>query len=381
MLTSEGCGRRIMQLWGLVPEAVETLVLADPQSLIYFANYAPSPFVFRTSDASAVLILERDRSVLVADDMVGVFLQKAHVDEVVAPKWYDGKHPAPHRRANVANAAVQWLDKRKRTCAALESSCVPEAIFEGLLGKGCDEFWTELDNTVRALRRVKHADEIDVLKRSMRAGEAGHAAAMQFARPGMTEYDVFNIVQKSCNEAAGEPVMIYGDFASGSRIESDRGGPPTSRVIEPGDLFLLDYSVIIHGYRGDFTNTFAVGGAPTSAQRDLFKACIASLEAAEAVLKPGVVCRDVDRAAKAEAQKAGFAEAYKSHTGHGLGLSHPEPPYFVAESDEVVMEGDVVALEPGLFITGVGGMRFERNYRITAEGFENLTHHRLTLEP
>ena len=73
-------------------------------------------------------------------------------------------------------------------------------------------------------------------------------------------------------------------------------------------------------------------------------------------------------------------DAYPSHTGHGLGLSHPEPPYFVPESDETVVAGDVVAIEPGLFVKGVGGMRFERNYLVTSEGFENLTHHKLTLE-
>jgi len=381
MLTKEGCSQRVRQLWDLVPDAVETLILADPQSLIYFANYFPSPFVFRSCDASAVLILERDRSVIVADSMVKTYLDEAHVDEIVAPTWYDGKHPAPHRRANVAKAAVGWLSARKRACVALEASVVPDSIFEGILDDGCDEFWTELDTTVRTMRRVKHADEIEIIRRSIKAGEAGHAAAMNEAKPGMTEHDVFNIVQRASNESAGEAVMIYGDFVAGPRIATDRGGPPSSRKIEPGDLFLLDYSVVVRGYRGDFTNTFAVGGSPTSGQRDLFKACIEALEGAEAVLKPGVLGREVDRASRAQAEKAGFGDAYKSHTGHGLGLSHPEPPYFVAESNETVLEGDVVALEPGLFVPGVGGMRFERNYLITADGFENLTHHRLTLEP
>ncbi len=73
--------------------------------------------------------------------------------------------------------------------------------------------------------------------------------------------------------------------------------------------------------------------------------------------------------------------AFPSHSGHGLGLSHPEPPYFVRDSTDTVLAGDVVAIEPGLFVDGVGGMRFEQNYLVTADGFEKLTHHRLTLEP
>ncbi len=69
-------------------------------------------------------------------------------------------------------------------------------------------------------------------------------------------------------------MIVYGDFASGPRCARDKGGPPTSRTIEPGDLLLLDFSVIVSGYRGDFTNTFAVGGEPTARQRELFEACL-----------------------------------------------------------------------------------------------------------
>ncbi len=74
--------------------------------------------------------------------------------------------------------------------------------------------------------------------------------------------------------ALGFPAIVYGDFASGPRCETEQGGPPTSRKIERGDLLLLDFSVVVDGYRGDFTNTFAVGGGPTPRQRELFAACI-----------------------------------------------------------------------------------------------------------
>ncbi len=72
----------------------------------------------------------------------------------------------------------------------------------------------------------------------------------------------------------GEPAILYGDFASGPRCEIEKGGSPTSRKIEPGDLLLLDFSVVVSGYRGDFTNTFAVGRGPTARQQELFEACL-----------------------------------------------------------------------------------------------------------
>ncbi len=383
MLTAEGCAARRKRLWDALGDRADRLILADPKSLIYFANYAPSPFVFRSCDATAVLILEPDRATLVADGMVKVFLDQAHVDEIVDPVWYDGKHSAPHRIEQVVKTAVDRLKSEgvSKRSFAVETASVPGGITEGLRSSGGSIVSIPLDQLVRRLRRVKDADEIALIRRSVTAGEAGHAAALKLFKPGITEHAAFEIVQQAATAAAGEPVLIYGDFVSGPRCATDRGGPPSARVIEPGDLFILDYSVVVHGYRADFTNTFAVGAPPTSAQRDLFAVCVESLALAQASLKPGVAARDVDRAARGHAASKALGHAYLSHTGHGLGLSHPEPPYLVAESDETVVVGDVVAVEPGLYITGVGGMRFEHNYLNTSEGYETLTHHRITLEP
>jgi len=378
MLTAEGCAARRKRLWDALPSAADVLILADPQSLIYFANFYPSPFVFRSSDAGGVLVLERDKATLVTDSMVKVYAERAHVDDVVAPVWYDGKHAAPHRKMLLAKTTRDVLAKIGGSRFGMETASVPLGVVEESR-TGSTTF--EVDTVVRRLRRAKDSDELTLIRRSILAGEAGHAAALAKIKPGMTELDAFTVVQQAATEAAGEPVIVYGDFASGPRCETDRGGPPTHRKIEPGDLFLLDYSVVVHGYRGDFTNTFAVGGPPTLRQRDLFAACVGAIKAGESALKPGAPAKSIDEAVRAHLRSLNLEDAFPSHSGHGLGLSHPEPPYFVRESDETVVEGDVVAIEPGLFINGVGGMRFEHNYLVTANGFETLTHHRLTLEP
>lgn len=373
MLTPEGCALRRKRLWQEVPGSIEALVVSDPQSLIYLANYAPSTFVFRTSDAAAYLVMERERATLIADKMVKPYLDRAHVDEVVAPVWYDGRHAAPLRREHLRKTALAFLRSlnAENLCFDLGASA---GLAESNSGNGIDQI-------LRKQRRVKDPDEMALIRRSIEAGEAGHKAALEGAKPGMTELEVYLLVQNAAIAEVGEQVIVYGDFASGARCETERGGPPTGRKIEAGDLFLLDYSVVVQGYRGDFTNTFVVGGKPSGGQRGLFEACMEGLALGESALRAGALAKLVDGAVRGFFEGRGLGKAYPSHTGHGLGLSHPEPPYFVPESDEVVMEGDVVAIEPGLFMPEVGGMRFERNYRVTAEGFETLTHHRLTLEP
>lgn len=380
MLTAEGCAARRRRLWNALPTECDLLLVGDPSHLIYFANYVPSPFVFRTVESGALLILEPGRSILVADDMLGPFLERAHVDERFAPTWYDGRHTAPYRRGLLVQSALERLETIPGRRIGVELACVPAGLIEGLRAERSDLEIEDIGPLIRPMRRAKDADELATLRRSMHAGEVAHAAVLAEICPGMTELDAYLVVARAAERALGEPAIVYGDFASGSRIARDKGGPPTSRAIEPSDLLLCDFSVVVHGYRGDFTNTFAVGGPPTARQRELFEACTGAMRAAEAVLKPGTAARDVDAAVRRHFASLGLEHAFTTHSGHGLGLGHPDPPYFVPGSADTLQLGDVVAVEPGLYIEGEGGMRYERNYLITSAGPEILSNHELRIE-
>ena len=127
-------------------------------------------------------------------------------------------------------------------------------------------------------------------------------------------------------------------------------------MLQGGDLLILDYSVVLDGYRSDFTNTLSVGG-PTEAQQLLFALCTSAMTQGEGVLKAGAAARDVHASVMRVFNDAGYGQFFPHHAGHGLGLGHPEPPILVAHSDDVLQAGDVVTLEPGLCVPGVGGQR------------------------
>src|SRR5260370_6545322 len=165
----------------------------------------------------------------------------------------------------------------------------------------------------------------------------------------MTELDVSCGVTCACIQASGHAVIVYGDFAVCTGPER-RGGPRTSRVLAAGDMLILDYSVVIGGYRSDFTNTLVVGKEPNADQRRLYDLCMAAMAAGEKELRAGEACLTVYNAVNSVFEKAGMADSFGHHAGHGLGLSHPEAPYLVRHADETLRAGDVVTLHPRLYV-------------------------------
>ncbi|MFO0812699.1 MAG: Xaa-Pro peptidase family protein [Gemmatales bacterium] len=376
MLTLEGCRSRRERLWKALPTKPDALLIADPQHLYYFCGYTQSPFVFRSNDAGAVLLLTADgKAIIIADSMSRGFCEASFMDEVVAPTWYDGKHSAPHREVLLVKSVLERVKKTGAKSIGLEYSQVSAGVMAGLSGVAL----SNIDDVMPGLKRRKDADEIAALKLSMKAGEAGMAAGLEKIQPGMSELDIYLLVQGAAMHASNGQAVVYGDFVTGSRTENV-GGPPSDRKVAAGELVLLDFSTIIGQYRADFANTHVCAGKPTPQQRDMYLACMEAIEAGEKKLKAGVLAKDVDRAVREVFERKHLNEFFPHHVGHGIGLGHPEPPFLVPESSDTLLAGDVLTLEPGLYRKGIGGMRFERNYLITETGYELLSKHRLTLE-
>ncbi len=381
-LTREGCEGRRARLWDRLSRACDVVLITDPGHVTYFSNFSSSPFEFRGNEAAAALIMEPGKATLVGDNLLGVFLDEAFVDERVAPIWYKGKKSAPNRRANFVRAldeALQAALDRSGNRLGYEPSTAPAGVISEVMDGTLGGPPVDVEGTIRDLRVVKDPDEVALLKLSVDAIVAGFDAAREHVRPGISEHEIFRLVNSACQEHLGESAIVYGDFVTGPRCEAV-GGPPSDRILQPGELLLLDMSVVVRGYRGDLATTFTVGGPATARQAELFQVCLDAMAAGESHLRPGVACRDVDAAVRGTLRDAGLAGFNNSHAGHGLGLGHPESPFIVPESTDHLAAGQVVTLEPGVYVPGVGGMRIERNYIITPDRFETLSDHRLAIQ-
>ena len=391
MLSQEGCLARRSRLWNAVPADCEWLLIADPRHVLYLSNFWIHPQTFSAGER-AWLLLERDGKATLLGDNFSLRSRAADpfIDDEVMVKWYDHQHSVINRDHALLKAAEMISSRLFGRGGAVEAEWLPIGAFE-LLGLDHERHSVrretadlsqpgsvDLGTTLRSLRRQKHPDEIAVLNECMRAGEAGMVRLREIIRPGITEFEIFREVQNAAMAAAGRPALIYGDFRAASASRPKVGGLPTSHALQPGDMFTLDYSVVLEGYRSDFTNCLTVG-APNPDQQRLYDLVSAAQRGGEAVLKAGTAARDVFHAVNQPILEAGLADKFAHHAGHGIGLAHPEAPILVPQSDDILMAGDVVTLEPGLYVEGIGGIRIEHNYLITDTGYERLSNHVISL--
>ena len=391
MLTKDGCQARRARLWREVPETTEWLLIADPRHVHYLCNFWVQPLSFSGGERGWLLLEREHGATLLADNFtIRSAAGEPVIDREVVETWYDHKQSVINRDHALLAALKSVSERLYGRPGAVEAEWLPVGAWE-LLGLDYEEHSVsrepsdppgtasavDLGTALRRLRRKKEPDEIALLKECMRATDAGHIRAREVIAEGISELEIYREVQSAALTAAGRPALVYGDFRAVNAARPKAGGLPTDYRLQSGDLFILDYSVVLDGYRSDFTNTYAVG-KPSDEQQMLFSLCEAAMQAGEETARAGVAARDVYHAVSKPMSDAGYG-ALSHHAGHGLGLAHPEAPILVPESTDVLQAGDVITLEPGMYVEGIGGMRIEHNYVVTSSDLKRLSDHVISL--
>lgn len=368
-LTAKGCQQRRDKLRSHVD--ADLLIIANPRHIQYLSGLFITNMKHSGWGINFLLLDQQENSTLFIQSPLQADAAQAHVDEVITWTYYDVKfHPAKNPFSEAWKQFQAQLPNLTHKTIAYEYGWLPAGLDLGIS--------IDVTPILEAQRRQKYPDEMLLIREAVRVTEAGHAAAREMIQPGISEIEVYNAVHSAAINEAGYPVQMLGDFVSGERIQGI-GGMPTRRVLQPEDLIILDIFPIVNGYRADFTTTLSVGGQLTEQQAHAADTLHRALEAAESLLKPGTRTSDVYTTVDNILKESGYGES-SHHAGHGLGLDHPEAPFFVANSDEILQKGDVVTLEPGIYGADYGG-RIEHNYLITANGFERLTNHKTTFTP
>jgi Xaa-Pro aminopeptidase len=228
-----------------------------------------------------------------------------------------------------------------------------------------------IDEELFQMRRVKDADELDLMTKAIDCCRAMYQRASEIIEPGIPELKVFTELNAAAVMTAGEPLsaLLGNDYASGVI-----GGPARGDyVAQDGQLYILDLGPVYRGYFSDNARTFAVNRSPTDEQFRAHEHVMGCLAVVEATAKPGVACQKIWQRVNTYLESQGRNEM-RHHLGHGVGLAPHEFPHLNPQWEDVLMEGEIFTAEPGLYGEELnGGIRIENQYRVTASGVERLT--------
>jgi len=245
-------------------------------------------------------------------------------------------------------------------------------MFESFKEKLGDTEFIGTQGLVESLRAVKDEEEIHCLKKAASLMDCAFAELLNHIKAGVTEKDLNceleYLVKKSGADDVGFPFII----ASGARGSMPHS-IPSDRPVQNGEFITFDIGANYHGYRSDMTRTIAVGHV-SDRQAEIYDIVKSSNEQAELLLKAGVGNKLPHLKAVEVIVEAGLKEGVFTYAvGHGIGLDIHEEPSLSALSKEVLKVGNVVTIEPGIYLPGWGGVRVEDSLVITEDGYELIT--------
>lgn len=229
----------------------------------------------------------------------------------------------------------------------------------------------ETGDFVRCLRAVKDAAEIDAMRAAQAITDAAFEHIAGFMRIGMTEREVQLELEETMRRMGADDLAFSSIVASGANGAAPHSIPGEKRL-EEGDTVVLDFGARKNGYCSDMTRTVCMGRATDEARR-VFSAVRAANEAVEAMLRPGVTGAQAHELAEQVLAREGFAGKMGHGLGHGVGIDIHELPNLSPRNLAPLEAGNVVTVEPGVYLGGVLGCRLEDFGVITEDGFEVFT--------
>ena len=272
---------------------------------------------------------------------------------------------AQARRTDPPQDVAAAVQARQIQHIGLEAHVLPQAAYAAYVAAMPEVEVISTSGLVEQLRWVKGADEVALIQRGMAINDLGCRYVQEHARAGISEGELALGVERTMRESGAERLaFLLIQFGSNAAKPHHTF---SDRALSRGDLILCDIGAVCEGYGSDTTRTF-VFGAASKRQRIVYEAVRTAQLAALAAVKAGRRAADVHEASRAVIAEAGYNDYY----GHGVGHGINEGPTLNPQSPQILQPGNVVTIEPGIYIPGWGGVRIEDTVVVTDDGCRNL---------
>ncbi|MET4637233.1 aminopeptidase P family protein [Mycetocola sp. 2940] len=355
--TTDDFGERLRRA-ALSAEAagLDGILVTPGPDLLYLTGYAP------------VAITERITMLVVPVDaepaMIVPRLERPDAEEAAgAPivritDWVDGSDPY-EACATLLTAAGRY--------AVSDSAWAMHLL--GLQGRLPSSSYVSMTKALPMLRAIKDDDEVARLAAAGAAADQAYEEIIKVRFAGRSETDVAADLADLLRRFGHSQVdfTVVGSGPNGANPHHEIG----PRIIEDGDMVVLDFGGLKHGYGSDTTRTVHVG-EPTVEEREVHDIVRRAQQAGFEAVRPGVECQEIDRASRAVIAEAGFGDYFIHRVGHGIGLTTHEPPYMVEGETQILHPGMCFSIEPGIYLPGRFGVRIEDIVTVVPEGGRRL---------
>ena len=229
----------------------------------------------------------------------------------------------------------------------------------------------DLDNKISDIRTVKNEEETAKIVKAQRIAEKAFDYILGFISTDKTEKEIaleleYFMLRNGADALSFETICVSGKNSSLPH------GVPTDKKIESGDFITMDYGAVTDFYHSDMTRTVAVGEV-SSKQIEVYETVLKAQMAGVDAVKAGINCKDVDAVSRKIITDMGYGEYFGHGLGHGVGVEIHELPSLNPSSKAVLEVGNIVTVEPGIYLPGQFGVRIEDMALVTADGCVNLT--------
>ncbi len=234
--------------------------------------------------------------------------------------------------------------------------------------------WLDMEGMIPALRRKKDELEVSIIVEASRIASRAYEMALQDVVPGMTELEFAQCLEGHIVSMGGEGGWPNSSFivASGVRSALPHGTASTKRM-EMGEWVTVDFGASYGGYMSDLTRNFSLGEVSDPEFVRIHNLLQEAHRRGAEAIAPGKTGKEIDMVSRSVIDGAGYGDFFGHGLGHGLGVEIHEAPRLSPRSLDVLEDGDVVTVEPGIYLPNRGGLRLEDDYLVTSQGSRRLS--------